>query len=98
MDFSNRIYKYADTSNVLNVGEVKMQNAHLYADGYEVFMGTLPSRKVVELEVRGFPNRELLLSEIGTVNAVLNRASGYIRNHQKESLAISKEVRHCENV
>lgn len=47
-------------------------------------MGTLPGRRVVELEVRGFPNRELLLSEIGTVNTGLSRASGFIRSHQKK--------------
>ena len=84
MDFPNRIYKYLDTSKVLEVGEVKIHKAYLYAKGYEVFISTLHGRKVVELEVRTIPSRELVLSKTGTVNSVLNIASGYIRNHSKE--------------
>ena len=84
MDFSNRIYKYLETSKVLEVGEVKIHKAYLYAKGYEVFISTLQGRKVVELEVRTLPHRELVLSENGTVNSLLNIASGYIRNHPQD--------------
>lgn len=81
MDFSNRIYKYLSKSKVLEVGEVKLHKSYLYATGYEVFIRTLHGRKVVELELRTMPGRELVLRKTGTVNSVLDSASGYIRNH-----------------
>ena len=80
MDFSNRIYKYLKTSKVLEVGEVKIHKAYLYAKGFEVFITTLPGRKVVAVEVRTLPSRDLVFSKTGTVSAVLNGASGYIQN------------------
>lgn len=82
MEFSNKIYRYLEKSNVLTVGEVKIHQAYLYGGGYEVWVHVLENRKVVNMELRERKNdRKLVLSTVGTVPNVLNTASGYIRNH-----------------
>lgn len=83
MCFSKRIYKYVGKSEILEIGEVKIHKAYLYAKEYEVFVECLANRKVVSLELnkRNGNERELVLKEVGTVSYVLSVASGYIANH-----------------
>jgi len=83
MRFHQQIYNYLDTSNILEVGEVKISQAYLYANlnqsRYEIIVHALAKQKIVSMKIQ--KDRKEVFSATGTVNYVLNAAVGYIRNH-----------------
>lgn len=79
MTFSEKIYKKTYGKNILEIGEVKISQAYLYGGDFEIVINKIPNRKVVELNIYKLKERNLLLNKIGTLNNVLDVATGYVR-------------------
>ena len=84
MRFSKAINKYLHNHPTVIVGDIKLSKAYLYMSHYEIEVRAIRNRKVVDLRLLDLKQDRLcVLTLTGTPTAVLNRAVGFIRLHDK---------------
>lgn len=81
LSFSEKIHKHLRKTNVLEVGEVKIHQAHLYDANHEIVINALSNRKVLNLTVYNRNEKTIALNKVGTLRHLLSVATGYAMHH-----------------
>lgn len=65
---------------MLELGEVRVYRAHLFAPGYEMIIEKLPNRKVLSLKILNKDKHTIELESVGTLSCLLHKCTGFALN------------------